>query len=82
MTEADEIESSWNLVKGLTELSKSVGLDCIAPYIVDPHTHHLLLDMGCQLLQGNLIAPPSPPTSITQVLIERNPAPKQEVSSS
>lgn len=82
MTETDEIESSWNLVKGLIELSKSLGLDCIAPYIEDPHTHHLLLDMGCQLLQGNLITPPSPPTSITQVLIERNLAPKQEVSSS
>lgn len=82
MAETDEIESSWNLVKGLIELTKSVGLDCIAPCIEDPHRHHLLMDIGCQLLQGNLIAPPSPPTSITRMLIERNSAPKQEVSSS
>ncbi len=82
MAETDEIESSWNLVKGLIELTKSVGLDCIAPCIEDPHTHHLLLDVGCQLLQGNLIAPPSPPTSITRMLIERNSAPEEEVSSS
>jgi len=82
MTETDEIESSWNLVKGLIELSKSLGLECIAPCIEDPHTHHLLLDMGCHLLQGNLIVPPSPPTSITRMLIERNSVPKQEVWSS
>ena len=82
MTETDEIESSWNLVKGLIELSKSLGLECIAPCIEDPHTHHLLLDMGCHLLQGNLIVPPSPPTSIMRMLIERNSVPKQEVWSS
>ena len=69
-------------VKGLIELSKSLGLECIAPCIEDPHTHHLLLDMGCHLLQGNLIVPPSPPTSITRMLIERNSVPKQEVWSS
>ena len=36
MTEADEIESSWNLVKGLIELTKSLALDCIAPCIEAP----------------------------------------------
>ena len=77
MTETDEIESSWNLVKGLIELTKSLALDCIAPCIEALRTHHLLLDMARQLLQGNLIAPPSPPTSITRVLIERNSTPKQ-----
>ena len=81
MAETDEIESSWNLVKGLIELTKSVGLNCIAPCIEDPHIHHLLLDVGCQLLQGNLIAPPSPPTSITRMLIERNSSAEEEVSS-
>ena len=72
MAECPYMESSWNLVKGLLELAKSVGLNCIAPCVEEPEIHHLLLDTGCQLLQGNLIAPPSPATAITRMLIERN----------
>ena len=72
------MESSWNLVKGLIELAKSVNLKCIAPCVEDPEIHHSLLDTGCQLLQGNLIAPPSPATSITRMLIERNVSRKEE----
>jgi EAL domain-containing protein (putative c-di-GMP-specific phosphodiesterase class I) len=72
MAECPYMESSWNLVKGLVELTKSVGLKCIAPCVEEPEIHHLLLDTGCQLLQGNLIAPPSPATAITRMLIERN----------
>lgn len=72
MAECPYMESSWNLVKGLIELAKSVSLDCIAPCVEEPEIHHLLLDTGCQLLQGNLIAPPSPATAITRMLIERN----------
>jgi hypothetical protein len=45
MTETDEIKSSWDLVKGLIELTKSFGLDCFAPYFEDPRTQHLLADM-------------------------------------
>lgn len=78
MSECTYIESSWNLVKGLLELSKSVDLKCIAPCVEEPEIHHLLLDTGCQLLQGNLIAPPSPATSITRMLIERNVSSKEE----
>ncbi len=72
MAECPYMESSWNLVKGLIELAKSVGLKCIAPCIEEPEIHHLLLDTGCPLLQGNLIAPPSPAIAITRMLIERN----------
>lgn len=78
MSECTYMESSWNLVKGLLELSKSVDLKCIAPCVEEPEIHHLLLDTGCQLLQGNLIAPPSPATSITRMLIERNVSRKEE----
>ena len=78
MSECTYMESSWNLVKGLLELSKSVDLKCIAPCVEEPEIHHLLLDTGCQLLQGNLIAPPSPATSITRMLIERNVSQKEE----
>lgn len=72
MAECPYMESSWNLVEGLLELAKSVGLNCIAPCVEEPEIHHLLLDTGCQLLQGNLIAPPSPATAITRMLIERS----------
>jgi diguanylate cyclase (GGDEF)-like protein/PAS domain S-box-containing protein len=72
MAECPYMESSWNLMKGLVELTKSVGLKCIAPCVEEPEIHHLLLDTGCQLLQGNLIAPPSPAIAITRMLIERN----------
>lgn len=78
MTEATYMESSWDLVKGLVELAKSVDLKCIAPCIEEPEIHHLLLNAGCQFLQGNLIAPPSPATSITRMLIERNVSQKEE----
>ena len=78
MSESTYMESSWNLVKGLVELTKSVDLKCIAPCVEEPEIHHLLLDTGCQLLQGNLIAPPSPATSITRMLIERNVSRKEE----
>ena len=78
MSECTYMESSWNLVKGLLELSKSVDLKCIAPCVEEPEIHHLLMDTGCQLLQGNLIAPPSPATSITRMLIERNVSRKEE----
>jgi diguanylate cyclase (GGDEF)-like protein/PAS domain S-box-containing protein len=78
MSECTYMESSWNLVKGLIELAKSVDLKCIAPCVEEPAIHHLLLDTGCQLLQGNLIAPPSPATSITRMLIERNVSRKEE----
>jgi EAL domain-containing protein (putative c-di-GMP-specific phosphodiesterase class I) len=78
MSECTYMESSWNLVKGLIELAKSVNLKCIAPCVEDPEIHHSLLDTGCQLLQGNLIAPPSPATSITRMLIERNVSRKEE----
>ena len=78
MSECTYMKSSWNLVKGLLELSKSVDLKCIAPCVEEPEIHHLLLDTGCQLLQGNLIAPPSPATSITRMLIERNVSQKEE----
>lgn len=78
MSECTYMKSSWNLVKGLLELSKSVDLKCIAPCVEEPEIHHLLLDTGCQLLQGNLIAPPSPATSITRMLIERNVSRKEE----
>ena len=82
MAESTEIESSWNLVKGLVELTKSVGLNCIAPCVEEASIHHQLLDLNCQFLQGNLIAPPSPPTSITRMLIERNASTSEEVSPS
>jgi diguanylate cyclase (GGDEF)-like protein/PAS domain S-box-containing protein len=82
MVESRDVDSSWNLVKGLIELTKSVGLNCIAPCIEEAQTHHQLLDQGCKLLQGNLIAPPSPPTSITRMLIERNSTQEAAVSSS
>ncbi len=78
MAECTHMESSWNLVKGLVELAKSVDLKCIAPCVEEAETHHLLLDTGCRLLQGNLIAPPSPATSITRMLIERNISKKEE----
>ena len=78
MLESVHMESSWNLVKGLVELAKSVDLKCIAPCVEEPEIHHLLLNTGCQLLQGNLIAPPSPATSITRMLIERNVSKKEE----
>ena len=78
MAECTYMESSWNLVKGLVELAKSVDLKCIAPCVEEAETHHLLLDTGCRLLQGNLIAPPSPATSITRMLIERNITRKEE----
>lgn len=81
MAESMEMDSAWNLVKGLVELCKSVGLNCIAPCIEESKTHHQLLDLNCQYLQGNLISPPSPPTSITRMLIERNSALAAEVSS-
>ena len=51
MTESTYMESSWNLVKGLVELAKSVDLKCIAPCIKEPEIHHLLLNTGCQFLQ-------------------------------
>ena len=78
MAECPYMESSWNLVKRLLELAKSVGLDCIAPCVEEPEIHHLLLDTGCPLLQGNLIAPPSPATAITRMLIERNAVSTEE----
>ena len=78
MAECPYMESSWNLAKGLIELAKSVGLDCIAPCVEEPEVHHLLLDTGCQLLQGNLIAPPSPATAITRMLIERKAQHREE----
>ena len=78
MAECPYMESSWNLAKGLIELAKSVGLDCIAPCVEEPEIHHLLLDTGCQLLQGNLIAPPSPATAITRMLIERKAQHREE----
>ena len=78
MLESVHMESSWKLVKGLVELAKSVDLKCIAPCVEEPEIHHLLLNTGCQLLQGNLIAPPSPATSITRMLIERNVSKKEE----
>ncbi|MDB9949505.1 diguanylate cyclase [Porticoccaceae bacterium] len=78
MAECPYMESSWNLVKGLVELTKSVGLNCIAPCVEEAEIHHLLLDTGCQLLQGNLIAPPSPATAITRMLIERNTISSEE----
>ena len=78
MSECTYMESSWNLAKGLIELAKSIDLKCIAPCVEEPEIHHLLLDTGCQLLQGNLIAPPSPATSITRMLIERNINCKEE----
>jgi len=78
MSECTHMESSWNLVKGLVELAKSVDLKCIAPCVEEPEIHHLLLNTGCQFLQGNLIAPPSPATSITRMLIERNVSRKEE----
>lgn len=80
MTESTEIESAWNLVKGLVELARSVGLRCIAPCVEEADFHHRLLDLNCQFLQGNLIAPPSPPTSITRMLIERNASAPAEAS--
>ena len=82
MAESTDIESSWNLVKGLVELSKSVGLSCIAPCVEEADIHHQLLGLDCVFLQGNLIAPPSPPTSITRMLIERNSTPRAEVTPS
>jgi len=78
MAECPYMESSWNLAKGLIELAKSVGLDCIAPCVEEPEIHHLLLDTGCQLLQGNLVAPPSPATAITRMLIERKAQHREE----
>ena len=80
MTESTEIDSSWNLVKGLVELARSVGLKCIAPCVEETDFHHRLLDLNCKFLQGNLIAPPSPPTSITRMLIERNASAPAEAS--
>ena len=80
MTESTEIDSSWNLVKGLVELARSLGLKCIAPCVEEADFHHRLLDLNCQFLQGNLIAPPSPPTSITRMLIERNASAPAEAS--
>ena len=78
MAECPFMESSWNLVKGLIELAKSVGLRCIAPCVEESEIHHLLLNTGCQLLQGNLIAPPLPATAITRMLIERTVHSKEE----
>ncbi|MDC3263699.1 diguanylate cyclase [Porticoccaceae bacterium] len=78
MAECPYMESSWNLAKGFIELAKSVGLDCIAPCVEEPEIHHLLLDTGCQLLQGNLVAPPSPATAITRMLIERKAQHREE----
>lgn len=78
MSECSYMESSWNLIKGLVDLAKSVDLNCIVPCVEEPEIHHLLISTGCQFLQGNLIAPPSPATSITRMLIERNVSQKEE----
>ncbi|MDG1310688.1 MAG: EAL domain-containing protein [Porticoccaceae bacterium] len=82
MAESTEIEGSWNLVKALVERTKSVGLKCFSPCVEEPIIHHQLLDLSCQFLQGNLIAPPSPPTSFNRMLIERNSPASADGSSS
>ena len=61
MAESSDIESAWNLLKGLVELSKSLCLSCIAPCVEEAAIAQQLLDLDCIFLQGNIIAPPRHP---------------------
>ena len=61
MAESSDIESAWNLLKGLVELSKSLDLSCIAPCVEEAAIAHQLLDLECIFLQGDIIVPPRHP---------------------
>ena len=72
MAECPYMESSWNLVKGLVELAKSVGLKCIAPCVEEAGTSPYLLDTRLSVIAGKPDRTALPATAITRMLIERN----------
>ena len=56
------------LVSGIIELGHNLGLDVVAEGIERPEQLEALKDMGCDQVQGFLLARPQGPTRIEQVL--------------
>ena len=57
-------QHNTELVRAILALAHALDLTVVAEGIETPAQHHLLLEMGCNLGQGYLFAPPRPPDDI------------------
>jgi EAL domain-containing protein (putative c-di-GMP-specific phosphodiesterase class I) len=76
-------EQECALVRGILELARSINLRVVAEGVEQPEQWQLLAEMGCDLVQGYLIARPQGPERMSKLLERLNgPATPVRVSAS
>jgi diguanylate cyclase (GGDEF)-like protein/PAS domain S-box-containing protein len=65
-------EQECALVRGILELARSINLRVVAEGVEQPEQWQLLAEMGCDLVQGYLIARPQGPERMSKLLERLN----------
>ena len=59
------------IVRAIVDLGRHLGLEVVAEGVEDADTHEMLVDMGCDLVQGWHLARPMPPEEFLPWLATR-----------
>jgi len=71
----------WNLVEATVQLAKKIGVHTVAGGVETPSQMEALLHMGCDTVQGFMIAPPMPILEFMQWMDARTRGSVSDVSS-
>ncbi len=63
------------IVRSVVDLGHRLGLRVVGEGVEDEHSERMLTEIGCDLLQGNALAPAMPAPDVTPLLTRRVPAP-------
>ncbi|WP_248837837.1 EAL domain-containing protein [Frankia sp. AgKG'84/4] len=63
------------IVRSVVDLGHRLGLRVVGEGVEDEHSERMLTEIGCDLLQGNALAPAMPARDVTPLLTRRVPAP-------
>lgn len=68
VSDIDESEKARNLLEATAALARSLGIPITAEGVERESQAHILLDCGCDELQGYLFGKPMPPEELTELL--------------
>ncbi|MGV3550580.1 putative bifunctional diguanylate cyclase/phosphodiesterase [Rhizobium sp.] len=74
----DETDAARSLLEATTALARSLGIPVTAEGVERESQAHVLLDCGCDELQGYLFGKPMPAAELTSLLREQRQSPRRE----
>ncbi|WP_421866178.1 sensor domain-containing phosphodiesterase [Motiliproteus sp.] len=69
-TDIDSDPAKFGVVKGITDIAKSLSIDCLAEGVETALQQQALARLGCRQFQGDLFSPPLPQEELAALLAQ------------